>query len=215
MLSSVDPAYLLPVQPLATPQGPHIHSDPDRRFHVSHVVSGLFLLFFLSCLPAATNDSHQASSYGSLPSVQADSWLLWWATPLLSVTVHHRRLVLSRSGCLWAEMRFYSTPLSKSSTALKPTKSVPWTLAVPGGFQHQSCGQIPCSLTRSIFLQLRRRSRWLSFASLTQVEQGKAPRTPPCPFSASSGGSTSSSSHSVLPSPPPTDQEPRWHLASL
>lgn len=133
MLSSVDPAYLLPVQPLATPQGPHIHSDPDRRFHVSHVVSGLFLLFFLSCLPAATNDSHQASSYGSLPSVQADSWLLWWATPLLSVTVHHRRLVLSRSGCLWAEMRFYSTPLSKSSTALKPTKSVPWTLAVPGG----------------------------------------------------------------------------------
>lgn len=36
-------------------------------------------------------------------------------------------------GRLWAEMRFCSTHLSKSSTVLKPTKCLPWTLAVPGG----------------------------------------------------------------------------------
>lgn len=98
MLSSMGQAYLLPVQPLATPQGPHIHSNPDRRFYVFHVVSWLLLLSFLSCLSTATNDSHPALSWGSLPSAQADSWLPWWATPPLSVSVHHHGLVLSRSG---------------------------------------------------------------------------------------------------------------------
>lgn len=91
-------AYLLPVQPLATTQGPHIHSNPDRRFHIFHMVSWLLLLFSLSCLPAATNDPHPASSWGSLASAQADSWLLWWATPLLSMSVQHHGPVLSRSG---------------------------------------------------------------------------------------------------------------------
>lgn len=55
--------------------------------------------FSLAC-PTATIDPHPASSWGRLPSAQADSWLLWWATPLLSVSVHHHGLVLSRSGTL-------------------------------------------------------------------------------------------------------------------
>lgn len=140
-----------------------MHSNPNRGLHVFHMVSWLpFLLWFLSCLPAPTNDPHPASSCQSLPSAPAVATLLGHSSA-------EHECASPRAGSLkiWnssmPEMGSCPTHLSKSSSP----KTQPVFALEPGcflgGFQHQSCGQRPCPLTLSTPVPLRSRSRWLSF----------------------------------------------------